>query len=303
MVVSVTLAKILSSDHSPTSHTITAMWIEILAVPFLAITFTQARGPLVGLVISLFCFPILTLTFLGWRTAFRAGILIAASVAITWAVVTLAQTPRNPESPASRSFSIVLEVLGILARDAGNSANAAIASTVQSDVADSIPDAQQPRVATGMEARPLLWRGAGRLVRNRPWFEFAERPLPFSLHIFGYGPEFFQYAFSLVKPRDLTNPQRDTIFHYTQDAHNNMMHRTVELGVFGLAGYLLLLGALLLATANLVMGKTSVFAPNQILVLAALLASLWGRIVEEIVEIPHISDVAFSGRYSPWLLL
>ena len=51
-----------------------------------------------------------------------------------------------------------------------------------------------------MKARILLWQGAGRLVRDRPWFAYEDRPRPLFLHIFGYGTEFFQYLFPLERP-------------------------------------------------------------------------------------------------------
>jgi len=293
MVVPVTLAVLLRSDGSPASPVVTAIWVAALTVTLLTIVFTQSRGPFVGLAVSLSGFLVLILIALGWRTTLRAGILIAASVGITWAVVTFAPAPRSPASPASRAISIIPEVAGAFTPDA-----AAGALTPDAVAAALIAETQQPVSApSGMKARLLLWEGAGRLVLHRPWFEFAEGPLPLSLHVFGYGPEFFQYLFPLEHPLELRDPQSH-LYQYARDAHNNMVHRTVELGFFGLAGYLFLLGALAATAATLVIGRTAASVPNQKLVMAALLASLGGRTIEQMVGIPQLSDVALF-----WTLL
>jgi hypothetical protein len=150
--------------------------------------------------------------------------------------------------------------------------------------------ARTPEAPSSFKGRLLIWEASGHLLRNRQWFGFEERPLPVSLHLFGYGPEFFGHVFELVRPEELTSPQRTVIYSAAWDAHNTFVQRTVEQGVFCLAGLALLLVVLLVAALRLLLGDPSLQHRNQRLLMAALLAAVAGRIVEQLVGVPHMSD-------------
>lgn len=135
------------------------------------------------------------------------------------------------------------------------------------------------------------------MVQHRPWFEFLDRHVPKSaVHVFGYGPEFFQYLFPLEQPDEIVDPQLTTIYRSARNAHNKAVHRTVELGMFGLATYLFLLGAVLITGFGLLLRGQS--TPFHKLVAVGLLASIGGRTVEQMVGVPNLSDVALF-----WVLL
>lgn len=280
MVVPLTLPMALRSHKPSISPANAALWVGILAILLLTIVFTQARGPWLGLTGALAGFLVLTMFTVGRHVTVRAGLIILASGAITWMIVTFVPPPitSDPASLTRQPFSITPEVTRALSGE-----------TLEID--NLLPDDVLP-APSGMKSRFLMWQGAGRLVINRPWFAFEDRPSPFSLYLFGYGPEFFQYIFPLERPPELVNPHRDTFLSSTRDAHNNIVHRTVELGFFGLASYLFLLGALAITAAHLVWGKLRALDYRHKLAMAAVLASIGGRSIEQLVGIPHISDVA-----------
>ena len=74
------------------------------------------------------------------------------------------------------------------------------------------PESAEVSLPSNLRARMLIWQGGGELIRRWPWFTFEDRPFPPLLHLFGYGPEFFQYLFPLNRPSELTGPQRDVIY-------------------------------------------------------------------------------------------
>ena len=274
MVIPLTIALILRSRGTRVLSIGTAPWVALLAVPLLAIAFTQARGPVVGLVAALTVFLFLLAMAMGWRTAVHAGAVLAVSAALTWAVVTFI-TPRilMPETGSSGAF----RVLSVLPE---------VTESFTSDKATIFHDAEirlPVSTPSGMKARLLLWEGAGRLVLNRPWFKFDDRPPPLSLHLFGYGPEFFQYLFPLERPVDLVYSEGHKYYRFARDGHNDVVHRTVELGLFGLASHLLLLGAVAATGASLVLRGRTLSVPNQKLAMVALLASIGGRTIEQTV--------------------
>ena len=81
------------------------------------------------------------------------------------------------------------------------------------------------------------------MALQRPWFQTEERPLTLSMYLFGYRPEFFQFLFPLVHPRELSHLNIENVYFEALEAHNNVLNRWVELGLFGLASQLVLSGA------------------------------------------------------------
>ena len=106
-----------------------------------------------------------------------------------------------------------------------------------------------------METRLLLWEGSVLMALHRPWFQLEDRPLPLSLHLFGYGPEFFQYLFPLVHPRELSHLNIGPGFYEVQEAHNHALTRWVELGFVGVASYLVLMTAVVTVGIRVVLDK------------------------------------------------
>lgn len=285
MVVPIALAMAIRSNGEPASRIGTMLWVGALTALLMAIAFTGARGPWIGLAVAVLVLLALVTAALGWRAGVRAGMLLAVSAGITWGVFTFVRpSPAAQENLASRALSVEQEVQDLLSfGDVGVQPEGAQATRASK---------QEVPTPSSIRSRLLLWQGSGELVLRRPWFEFDDRPLPLSLHLFGYGPEFLRYVFPLQRPHELTDPQRETVYRYAEDAHNSIIHRAVELGFFGLASYLFLLAAVLARGVSLLVRDRAVALPNHKLVVSALLASVGGRILEQMLGIPHLSDVA-----------
>ena len=74
------------------------------------------------------------------------------------------------------------------------------------------------------------------------------------------------------------------------EAHNNALNRWVEMGVFGLTAYVVLLGAVAVGGMRLILrGERPV---SQRLAVAAVMASVAGGSVEQLAGIPHLTDEA-----------
>lgn len=252
--------------------------VAVLSVILLALVFTQARGPWIGAAAGLTVFMIVMLISVGWRSALRGVILLSVAAVITWAVVVLGPPPGQASDslPTGRAelATRVLSIKGELSEDPS--------PNLSSSGGVSVP--------SSLKGRLLLWESSGELVRSRGWFEIDDRPSSLSLHLFGYGPEFFRHVFELVRPQELTSQQISGIYVAAGNPHNNFVHRTVEQGILGLAGLVLMTLVLLVVALRLLLGDPNLQHRNQRLVMAALLAAVAGRIVEQLAGVPHMSD-------------
>jgi len=308
MVAPLAIAFGLKSGRVSSSTLVNIPWVAALTILLLTIFFTHARGPWVGLVIALAGFFVLALIALGWRASVRAGAILVASLAIAWTVITLVPTPAGGQAGLTPVVSIAREVSSALTAQSSNGPSPSLG---QDEVApaDSIareasgpltaqsssgPDQTTYSSSSTLRTRFLIWKGAGQLALHRPWFEFEDRPFPLSLHLFGYGPELFQYVFSLQRPPEFEVWEG----RRAQEAHNNAIHIVVELGLFGLGSYFFLLGALAATAVVLLVRRRAISTSAHRLVLIALLASLAGRTAEQLVGIAHMSDLALF-----WALL
>ena len=82
-----------------------------------------------------------------------------------------------------------------------------------------------------------------------------------------------------------------------QYAHNRMIHQTVELGYLGLSAYVGLL-AVFFGSAAILFSSKATISPSFRIVLAALMAAMGGRLVEQMFGIAHIGDLTLF-----WVLL
>jgi hypothetical protein len=144
----------------------------------------------------------------------------------------------------------------------------------------------------------LLWKASSKMAMHRPWFQTEGQLAYLYLHLFGYGPEFFHYLFPLVHPRELSHLNIGPVYYEVQEAHKHALNRWVELGFVGVASYLVLMTAVVTVGIRVVLDKGATAQVNQRLVMAAILASVAGRMVEQLAGIPHVSDEALF-----WTLL
>jgi len=299
MVAPVTLALALKSNGSPASPARTICWVIPLTILVLGMVFTQARGPWVGLAAGLAVFLVLLGMAMGWRASLRALSMVAAAFALTWAIATFIPAPAGRVDLAPRALSAGSAVFSTLAAELPGS-GAPSGTTTSATSTSATPTIATPTIATptSMETRLLLWKGAVQMALHRPWFQPEDRPLPLFLHLFGYGPEFFQYLFPLIHPRELSHLNMSHVYYRVLEAHNNTLNRWVELGFFGLASHLVLLGAVAAIGIRVILDKGTTTQVNQRLAMAAVLASVAGRTVEQLAGIPHLSDEALF-----WTLL
>ncbi|MEE8518177.1 MAG: O-antigen ligase family protein, partial [Dehalococcoidia bacterium] len=145
----------------------------------------------------------------------------------------------------------------------------------------SIPDA----LTSGLTGRTEIWSTSLELAAERPWFAFEDGGPSYLRQLFGYGPDTFVYVYPLAQ----TPPQRETIT-LTRSGHNHYVHVLVEQGLLGLLGALGLTVVPLAAGGWLLLRRSAAYPLPYRLLLAAILAALAGRTVEQMVGISQLSD-------------
>ena len=140
---------------------------------------------------------------------------------------------------------------------------------------------------------------------DRPWFDFdglSFRPLR---PLIGYGPDTFRAAYLLESPPSgqgvipLESAQVHNLLpNEAAHAHNFFVHQGVEIGFFGLVT-----SAGIFAVVFLVGGRELFRARRQssdlrTLVLIGLLATMSGRVLEQMVGVARVSDMTIA-----WVLL
>ena len=140
--------------------------------------------------------------------------------------------------------------------------------------------------AEGLGGRSDIWQGSVRLLDS--WERQAAEPgaIRALRPVFGLGPEMYYYSYPLT-----ANPQPGVIV--VSNAHNSPFHTLLELGVAGLAAFMALAIATLLAGLSFLLsrwrthGRTNNWSTIAML---AIVASLVGRAVEQIVGIGRVGD-------------
>lgn len=297
MVVPLTMTFALKSCGTTPSRMRTFWGIIALTILLLGMAFTIARGPWVGLAAALLVFLAIISISIGWRASLRAIMTFAAAFAVTWAIVTFMPVPSGTAAadPLPRAVSAGSAVVSTLSPDLPGVRPLSTAET-DADLPDGINNT--PVTLTSMETRLLVWEGSAQLALRRPGVQAGDWPVPVLLHLFGYGPEFFQYLFPLIRPQELGILNIGGVYYQWTAAHNGMLNRWVELGIFGLVSHLVLLGTAAVVGIRQIRDNRTTTYRNQKLAMAAVLASLAGRSVEQLVGIAHISDEALF-----WILL
>ena len=285
MVAPVTLAWALKSNGASASATRTIFWVIPLTLLVLGMAFTQARGPWVGLAAGMATFLVLVGIATGWRASLRALSISATAIAVTWAILTLIPAPTGRAELAPRAWSAGSAVVSTLAAELPSRQAVHVSAPVSA-------------VPSSMEMRILLWKVAAQIAMHRPWFQPKESPLPLSLHLFGYGPEFFQYVFPLLHPEELSHLNTVAVYYGVNEAHNYTLNLWVELGLIGLSTYFVLFGAVVLIGIRMILDKQKTTQIDQRIAVAAVLAVVAGRSVEQLAGISHLSDAALL-----WTLL
>ena len=259
------------SIRSRKSCSMLVLWVLIIAVQLLSIAFTSSRGPWFGTVFGLLVFLGLTAIFLGRRELVRAALALGLASIIT---------------AAALSFTSVTVRVDV---DSGESA----IETGASVVAGRITAVGQSTISGGLGGRFDIWNGSWRLMTDHPWFGFDTLSQPSIRPIIGYGPEFFRETYLLESP-----PRFRRLPSEPANAHNLFIHQGVEQGYLGIIAYLSVFMALfLVGGVQLFRGRRNYSLAHK-LVLAVLVASVAGRLLEQMVGVARVSDLTIF-----WVLL
>jgi tetratricopeptide (TPR) repeat protein len=268
LTIPISLALWLSAAHSSRRKAGLGLWGFIIVLQLFAIGLTLSRGPWIALAAGLVGFLALGAITLDRRAVLTAGVAVGLSLAMA-AVALRALPPRISDRVLSvREISPEERLL-----------------SVSSEVA-----------AGGFGTRTWIWKASGELFTDRPWFPFdvgaGFKPaptLPFLRHAIGYGPELYSYVYPL------------TAFPITGlqlEAHNHFIHEAVELGYLGLLSYIALLASAFVPGLALLISRRKAYSWEHKLALIALLAALGGCVIEQMVGIARVGDMALS-----WTLL
>ena len=267
MTVPVSLAAVLSLGRRFHPVLLILLGTLLVTVQLLGIAFTFSRGPWVGVGVALVVFLVVVGFTLGRRSLITAAAILGLPVLMPVIVATIPRGDVVISSGSQEFFSTRL-------------------SSIYGNVN-----------SFGFGGRSTAWDDSSRLAAHRPWYDsdaFPElpsmtaRPLR---HLVGYGPDMFSYALPLAEEVHGSNPR---VGH----AHNLLLHQLVELGVLGLLSYLGLLVSL--GVAGLIMlfrARRCGYPLGITLGLAAVLAVVAGRSVEQMVGVARVSDFTLF-----WLL-
>ena len=235
-----------------------------LAVQLLAIAYTWARGPWIGLAVALLAFVVLGLFIATDKRSRRLVMILGMTLLV--AILAISMAAALAPRPADREDNSALGRLR------------------------SIPEG----LTTGLTGRTTLWISSAHLAVNRPWFEFEE-PAPNALRrMFGYGPDLYRYTM-LLESRPWGKDRR---IWEADHAHNLFIHNLIELGFLGLLAWFFLVGALLVTGAWRLVRWRREGDSFRLLVLVTLLSTMIGWFVAQQAGLNRISDYTLF-----WVLL
>jgi tetratricopeptide (TPR) repeat protein/O-antigen ligase len=248
------------------------LWAAALSVQLLGLIFTSSRGPWLGSALGIASFIAMVTVFVGWRAARPAVLVIIVAGAVSWAVLTL--------SPGLTADPLGIRSVGFI--------DTSVTSAEQATARVTSVGGQ-----SGLSGRLTLWKSSWQLIASRPWFEFDHLRISYLRPLVGYGPELFRAVYLLESP-----PGWRMLPSETDHAHNFFLHQGVELGMLGLAASLGIFVAPLLAGAYQLVRRRREYSAAHQLLLMGLLAVLAGRMLEQMLGVARVSDLAIN-----WVIL
>lgn len=233
------------------------IWVPLLAIQFLGITYTFSRGPWSGMLVAVVAFLIAVAAFSGWRALSRAAIVLvlAAALAAVAAYV-----------PASLERNNVT--------GAGASASSSREATL-SEVTRRFTSVGSAGGVGGLSGRLEIWKSSWDLAVDRPWFAFDNLSLSGLRPLIGYGPDLFRPTYLLVSPTQ----EGDLHIREAAHAHNFFVHQSVELGLLGLISSVGLFAAVILVGGFQLLRKSGNFSEFHVILLIGLLAAVSGLLM------------------------
>jgi len=174
-----------------------AAWVLLIAVQMLAVAFTLSQGAIAGLIVAL-----IALLGFGYFVMEQAATIKAISVTTIAVALTFF------------SMSFVSDLPAPIASEA----------VVQTFNDRDFLDVSPVPVDGSLSHRQDIWAASADLIFSRPSLPSQGNLLPGLRFLFGYGPDTYSYVFPL-KATDAVGLQND--------AQNELIHRTVELGLLG----------------------------------------------------------------------
>jgi hypothetical protein len=140
-----------------------------------------------------------------------------------------------------------------------------------------------------VSGRKDIWKASAHLIQDRPWFDDQVGSSTVVRHLFGYGPDLFLYVYPLEAL--LTHSEK---IRLVKDAHNLWVNAAVETGVIS-ALFLLLSAAIPgLGGAYFIIFRWRQWPLAYRLLAIALVASIAGHAVEQLVGVSQVSDAIIS---------
>lgn len=212
---------------------VAGVWVLILTIQLMGITFTFSRGPWMGAILAIAAGGGMTAVFAGWSGLGRITVLMGVATGLTFALVqwdvpvysiglwlgaavTLAGLIGIAAVWGWRILGRVFLALGVAAVLAiavmfvpswindgldpvdNQSTSGAESSSFGDTQAAQRFSSIRGNVSSGtLGGRVDTWLVSWELIRDRPWFEFDELSFPWIRPFLGYGPDLFRYAYLL----------------------------------------------------------------------------------------------------------
>ena len=259
------------------------LWVLVIAVQLLGLTFTLSRGPWLGTLVALAGSLGLVGIFVGWRALARGATVLGLAVVLILPIVLLPsglEGADTSDESNSQLVSIASDVSQLLSQ-VGSSA------TVASDASQRLSQVGLDAAEGGISGRVALWKTSWGLMIHRPWFEFDSLSLNQLRPVIGYGPDLFRSAYLLESPPSA----HDWLPHDADHPHNYFIHQGVELGFLGLLASTGIFAALFAIGGYQLLRRRRALPAAHKLVLAALLATFTGRFVEQLFGVARVSDL------------
>jgi tetratricopeptide (TPR) repeat protein/O-antigen ligase len=242
------------------------LWLAILTVQLLGLTFTLSRGPWLGTAVALVGFLGFLAAFVSWRNLAKATAMLVLVIVLTGAIVSV--TPQ----PGAQADTTTADV-----------------------VTDRLSAVGNQSASGGLGGRIRIWKSSWQLIKHHRWYEFDSLSLAPLRPVIGYGPELFRAAHLLeARPNAAQRFLPNELAH----AHNFFLHQGVELGFLGIVTSLgVFAAALIVGVYLLFLGRRSYSDVHKVL-LAVLAATVAGRFVEQLVGVARVSDLTIF-----WVLL
>jgi tetratricopeptide (TPR) repeat protein/O-antigen ligase len=239
------------------------LWVLVLAVQLLGVTFTISRAPWLGTFVALAGSLGLAGIFVGWRALARGATVLGLAVVLILPIVLLPSRLEGADTSITTVSSITTESSQRLSQ--------AVSGTAEG----------------GISGRVTLWKTSWGLMLDRPWFEFDDLGIKPLRPAIGYGPDLFRSAYLLVSPPS----DQDRLPHEPDHAHNYFIHQGVELGFLGLLTSTGIFAALFAIGGYQLLRRGRTLPAAHKLVLTALLATFAGRVLEQLVGVARVSDL------------